>query len=804
MKTLIIILTATLVLLACSPTREPSVSHEGTTLTDCFTPVPAGNIIGLGFNGQPRALSLANGANVRGALDTLVNDLGATFARVEVFDGETDWEATQDNADPNVIDWSYFDAVFSQARFQRLWAYVAYLNQLGIAHVELAQHGGLPMWMGTTNSSYRQDGRAYVLPQSMEDEFVETCIAMMLYARTRAPQPHPHFDLFSPWNEPEFATFGEGIDITDTQRARVLRKLTDRMNALPDLAGIQLVVGEDGSEPGMIITRQAVQNDTVVMARTAMTSYHRYGDASSQVFGDWRGSTPPVAISELNSTWNSACYDTSFAMGLEAAGNLLLALQNGATAGLVWSDVDAVHEHQGNFQTFGVLATTSSGRNGSQLCNTFTSQPSDAALDAMTYAPKPTYYALRHIVKWIRPNASPLTVTASGGVQAVAYKNADGTVVVAGRNGSGSLNSTVTLTMTSPPSYLTPRTSTASTTDVVGSPVPLSNGVGSFSLPAQSVFTLLSSPGSGGSGGAGGMGGMSAGGTSGSAGAASGNGGQGGASGSSSAGTDQGGMSGAGGAASGAGGQSGGGQGGAAAGASGASGSSSGGAGAGGQAGASGAAGSGGTGGMMVAAWSFDEGSGTVAHDTTGHGHDGTLVSSPAWTTGSTCKFGGCLTFSGTGKRVTVPDAPDLDLDQAFTIMAWVKPTSVGANTWRPVLIKEEPAGLVYLLYASTKSGWIDIGGSDLDVTASGNLSTTALSHIAMERNGAELSYWLNGTKVATRTVSGTTAASTGVLAIGGHSFWGGEWMAGTIDDVRVYNYALSSAQIASAMGSGL
>jgi hypothetical protein len=72
------------------------------------------------------------------------------------------------------------------------------------------------------------------------------------------------------------------------------------------------------------------------------------------------------------------------------------------------------------------------GQHGTQLCS-FSGQPSDAVLDATTYAPKPTYYALRHIIKWIRPNASPLAVTASG-VSAVAYLNADGTTVVAGVN----------------------------------------------------------------------------------------------------------------------------------------------------------------------------------------------------------------------------------------------------------------------------------------------------------------------------------------------------------------------------------
>lgn len=816
------------VLFACSSHPAQPIVQQTDEINACYNaPASVSNIVGLGFNAQPRLLG-TTGAPVKSALDLLVNDLGASFVRVEANAGEGDWETVNDDADPNHFAWSYYDTVFSTPMMQKTWDYIRYLNQLGVEHVELAQHGGIPLWMGnntpptgSTQTSYPgpADGRAYVLPSATEDEFVETCVAMLVYARTRTATPHPQFDLFSPWNEPEFSGEGEGIDVaTGTQRASILHKLVVRMNALPELNGIQLSVGEDGSEPGMIMTRQAIANDSLVMARTAATSFHRYGDESLPAsYGDWRGSNPPVWMTESNSTWLSSCYDTTWTMGMQAAGNLLRALQNGVTAGLLWSDYDAPHRHQGDvMQTFGVLATTYQGKSGTQLCpdGLGDTQPSDAALDSMTYAPKPTYWALRPIIKWIRPNASPLAVTASGGVQTVAYLNADGTTVVAGRNGSGSLNSTVTLTMSNPPSYLTPRVSVSGSYDQIGSPVALSAGSGVFSLPGQSVFTLLSSPGDG-SGGSGGQGGMSSGGQ---AGAAAGNGGAGGqAAGnggapsggqSGSSGTDQGGMSGAGGASSGAGGQSGGGQGGASAGASGASGSSSGGAGAGsggaGAGGQAGAAGSAGAAGAMVAAWSFNEGSGTTAADATGRGHTGTLVGSPTWTTG--CKYGGCLTFSGTGKRVEVADADDLDLGSTFTVMAWVKPTSTAP--WKPVLIKENgPDTESYLLYSnpSNQGAYYRDANNEYRVTGSGNVSTSQWTHIAIVRSGTTFTWFTAGMSVGSVTVPALPATtSSGILSIGGHTFWQGEWMAGGLDDIRIYNYALTQAQIATAVGSGL
>jgi hypothetical protein len=807
----LIILVAMCALAACSSHTEPTPARIAAPLSDCFVPVPVGNIIGFGVNAQPRNMG-SDGHAIDAPLDLLVNDLGANYFRVEVFEGETSFETTNDNADPLTFDWTVYDPIFQSKKFSDLWGYIRKVNQLSsTANVQLAFHGGLPGWFG--GATYNGDGRSYTLPQAQEDEWVEAILAVLVYARTRAPEPRPHFDLVSPFNEPEYSPpegFSFGTTNPQIQEARVVRKLVDRMNAIPELTGIQLVVGDHANVEGMVGDRPTLLADPVIAARLAATSFHRYSDSTVT---DWRGSNPPVVLSEFNSTWQSDCvYPTTWAMGLEAAGNVISALQGGVTAALAWSDWDATHIHQGTFQDFGLLATTYQG--SSNLCGQYGGAgPSDAVLDAMTYSPKPTYYALRHLMRYVRANAAPITMTASN-VDAVGYKNGDGSIAIYGRNTGSSTTSTVTLTMPNPPSYLTPRVSTATSTDVVGAPVPLTNGQGSFTFPALSVFSLLSSSGSGsgGSGGSGGMGGQSGAGATSVAG-----GGNGGVSGGSSSGMagqsagatsgGQGGQSGSSGASSGAGGMSSGGQGGAAAGSAGTAGagmSGAGGAGAAGMAGAAGSsAGTGGSGGLpgLVAAWEFDEGAGTVTVDASGKGHTGTLVGSPAWSTSG--RYGNCLSFSGTGKRVTVPDAPDLHLTTNFTLMGWALPSNTTA--YKTILIKEESAGLVYLMYAAPKETWLDFGSGDVNVaSASGSLSTTVWSHVAFTYDGATAKEWLNGVVVASSSQTGSVKSSTGLLGIGGHSFWGGEWFAGKLDDVRIYSIALTQAQIQTAMGGGL
>jgi len=83
----------------------------------------------------------------------------------------------------------------------------------------------------------------------------------------------------------------------------------------------------------------------------------------------------------------------------------------------------------------------------------------------------------------------------------------------------------------------------------------------------------------------------------------------------------------------------------------------------------------------LVGYWSFDEGSGTIAHDGSGNGNDGTIVGA-TWTTGVS---GNALDFDGTGDYVNVPDDNSLSFgdssnDYPFTFTAWIKRYSTGHN----------------------------------------------------------------------------------------------------------------------------
>ena len=173
----------------------------------------------------------------------------------------------------------------------------------------------------------------------------------------------------------------------------------------------------------------------------------------------------------------------------------------------------------------------------------------------------------------------------------------------------------------------------------------------------------------------------------------------------------------------------------------------------------------------LVAAYGFNEGSGSTVADASGSGNSGTL-SGATWTTG---KYGGALSFNGTSDRVNVPDANSLDLNR-FTISAWIKPATAQSG-WRTAVIKEIPSGgLAYALYANgvsptAPSVYVD-NGTEVG-TSTGPSSLPAGVMVIRDRHAttaSALRLYVDGVLMASKASTGTTKTSTGQLRIGGNA----------------------------------
>ncbi len=208
----------------------------------------------------------------------------------------------------------------------------------------------------------------------------------------------------------------------------------------------------------------------------------------------------------------------------------------------------------------------------------------------------------------------------------------------------------------------------------------------------------------------------------------------------------------------------------------------------------------------LVAAYGFEEASGLTAIDSSGVGNTGTLENGVART--GTGRLGAALTFDGTDDAVRVANAPSLGLTTGLTVEGWVYPTALGTSRWRTLGAKERSGGFRYALFANDNQARpqaaIYAGGSVRTARGGAQLPLNTWSHLAMTYNGSVLRLYVNGVQAASTSYTGSIATGTGVLRVGNSTTQNNRGFQGRLDEVRVYNRALTAAQITADMNQAV
>jgi hypothetical protein len=204
----------------------------------------------------------------------------------------------------------------------------------------------------------------------------------------------------------------------------------------------------------------------------------------------------------------------------------------------------------------------------------------------------------------------------------------------------------------------------------------------------------------------------------------------------------------------------------------------------------------------LVGWWKLDESAGqTIATDSSGNGNDGTLTDMDPATDWVTGKIGGALDFDGSNDSVDCGTGVDV-ANSSFSVCGWLKRASSGSQH---VIVGQGPMSTNSSLLLGFN------GGDNLmfafysnDLYTAGAYTDTTQWHLLAgtfdTSTGARKIYW-DGVEVATET-GAANYAGTGTFWIG-RTGYSTSWFHGPIDDVRVYDRALSAGEIQALHGAG-
>lgn len=228
--------------------------------------------------------------------------------------------------------------------------------------------------------------------------------------------------------------------------------------------------------------------------------------------------------------------------------------------------------------------------------------------------------------------------------------------------------------------------------------------------------------------------------------------------------------------------------------------------------------------GEPVAHWKMDECQGSTIHDSSDNGNHGTLTvtttggntngigtcttSTSAWGTGASGKFGASLNFDGDGDEIAVPHHTTLLPSSSFSISTWVR-YQTGNSGYFITKCYGACSGQAYYLRVinntfrfrgvSSQGNWL--GSFDF-----GSLNPNTWYHVTVTYVGtnATATGYINGELIKQQDIS----ADTDIYQSSGASLYLGsrnnaDFFSGQLDDVRIYNYALSEAQVKKVMNEG-
>lgn len=200
----------------------------------------------------------------------------------------------------------------------------------------------------------------------------------------------------------------------------------------------------------------------------------------------------------------------------------------------------------------------------------------------------------------------------------------------------------------------------------------------------------------------------------------------------------------------------------------------------------------------LVAWLLLDEGSGALAVDASGHANDGTLTGGATWSVGQSAN---AVNLDGVDDRIELPGAASLHLRNRLTLAAWVRLDTIDAGDG--ILVKgssaipyglqlEANGRLRFTANAGAPPG--GVGGGSWSSTLA--VATGSWHHVAVTYDGTRIRFYLDGALDPVQPAAALRFGRVAAGAFAGADPLAAAYLDGALDDLRIYNWALSGPEI--------
>ncbi len=197
----------------------------------------------------------------------------------------------------------------------------------------------------------------------------------------------------------------------------------------------------------------------------------------------------------------------------------------------------------------------------------------------------------------------------------------------------------------------------------------------------------------------------------------------------------------------------------------------------------------------LAAYWKFDDGSGTIAMDSSGNGNTG-ILHGATWTNSG--RVNGALHFNGINSWVEVPDSDSVDLSKNFTVACWIYP-DVHAGNYNMLVSKHQP-------YINSDHSWYwgikndvstFVNWGNPEIRGTQDIPLNSWTHVAITYIDATMSFcFYNNGQLDRQMDADLSIRNTDKMLVIGSENGSTNFYDGLIDDVRIYNRALTSNEV--------